>query len=286
MKEIYTFIATSKVEKQVPIMKKVGKENVQSTKSVIEDVKTRIVFVKPSMSTVEAAEFFYGQKFNEYINAGFLTRAMLNKKMGDIGGLASKMTQEGLQKLILDNINATQLVEFYGGSKTLNEEQTKLLEQAKEKIVSTRTEILEYEQAMRSQFSQTADTKAEQKLIEWLVFNQSFYEEEVDNKKQLFPLFAGDSFDEKRALYLELCEDISDIQDPTVLKIKNIFDQSFSTLVRVASIWYNKIADTQETIDKALQEMFDDTEVKVDTLTSPEQAQDETGATIEASQEG
>ena len=109
---------------------------------------------------------------------------------------------------------------------------------------------------MRSQFSQTADAKAEQKLIEWLVFNLSYYEEEVDGKKQLFHLFEGDNFDQKRRTYLELCESVEDITDQSLLKVKGIFDQAFTTLVRVASIWYNKIAEKQEDIDNALIEMF------------------------------
>jgi hypothetical protein len=212
------------------------------------------------MATIEDAEFFYGQEFNKYINSGFLTKAMLSKKMGDIGGLASKLSIEGLQKSIIDNMSAAKTIEFYGGSKDLTEEQKEKLTEAERVFVQTKTEVFEYEQIMRSQFSQTADAKAEQKLIEWLVFNQSFYEEKVGDKTQLFPLFEGDSFDEKRANYLGLCENFEDIEDPSLLKIKYIFDQSFTPLVRVASIWYNKIAEKPEDIEKAMNEMFGDEE--------------------------
>jgi hypothetical protein len=41
-----------------------------------------------------------------------------------------------------------------------------------------------------------------------------------------------------------------------LLKVKSIFDESFKVLVRVASLWYNKIAEKQEDIKKALDEMF------------------------------
>jgi len=256
MKEIYSFSANRKIEKTVPYIKKVKGEAVESTKKVIEEISNRIVFAKPSMATIEEAEFFYGQKFNEFINSGFLTKAMLNKKMGDLGGITSKINIESLQKTIVDNLEASRVIEFYGEAKDLNDEQKEKLTEAKESFVLTKNNILEYEQAMRSQFSQTADAKAEQKLIEWLVFNLSYYEEEVDSKKQLFHLFEGDNFDQKRRTYLELCESVEDITDQSLLKVQGIFDQAFTTLVRVASIWYNKIAEKQEDIDNALIEMF------------------------------
>jgi hypothetical protein len=258
MKEIYSFKIERKVEKTIPYIKKTKDGSVESTKKVIECTPNRVVFVKPSMATIEEAEFFYGQKFNEYINSGFLTKAMLNKKMGDIGGFSSKISIEKLQKSIIDNMEASRTIEFFGESTDLTEEQKEKLQEAKGIFVSTKNDIFEHEQSMRSQFSQTADAKAEQKLIEWLVFNLSYYEEEVDSKKQLFPIFQGDSFDQKRRFYLELCESIEDIDDQSLLKIKNIFDQSFNTLVRTASIWYNKIAEKQEDIEKAINEMFGD----------------------------
>jgi hypothetical protein len=274
MKEIYKFTIDRKIEKTKPIVKRgESGEPIESTETNVEIIKHGIVFGKPSMSMIEEAEFFYGQKFNEYINSGFLTKAMLNKKMGDLGGLSSKISIEGLQKLITDNLEASRVIEFYGGSKTLTEEQQEKLDSAKEIFSSTRVQVIEYEQALRSQFSQTADVKAEQKLIEWLVFNLSFFEDEVDGKKQLFPIFDGDSFEEKRAIYLELCESLEDISDPSLYKVKAIFDASFKTLVRVASIWYNKIAEKQADIDAAIKDMFEGEdpektekeEVKVDT---------------------
>ena len=269
MKEIYSFSANRKIEKTIPYIKKIKGEAVESTKKVVEEISNRIVFAKPSMATIEEAEFFYGQKFNEYINSGFLTKAMLNKKMGDIGGITSKINIESLQKTIVDNLEASRVIEFYGEAKDLNDEQKEKLVEAKESFALSRNNIFEYEQAMRSQFSQTADAKAEQKLIEWLVFNLSYYEEEVDNKKQLFHLFEGDSFDQKRRTYLELCESVEDITDQSLLKIKGIFDQAFTTLVRVASIWYNKIAEKQEEIENSLVEMFSEEVASSKEVTNP-----------------
>jgi hypothetical protein len=275
MKEIYSFDVERSIESTKPVVKKVKGETVQSEEKTIKKIKHKIVFAKPSMSMIEEAEFFYGQKFNELINSGFYTKAMLNKKMGDIGGLASKVSIESLQKAITDNIEASRVIEFYGSAKRLTKDQKEKLKDAKESFASTRTQVMDYEQAIRSQFSQTADVKAEQKLIEWLVFHLSFYEEEVDGKKQLFPIFEGDSFEEKRAVYLELCENLEDIEDPNLFKVKAIFDEAFKVLVRVASIWYNKIAEKPEEIKKAMEEMFADENEELADLTEEAETVDE-----------
>ena len=53
-------------------------------------------------------------------------------------------------------------------------------------------------------------------------------------------------------------EDINDISESTLLKAKKIFDSSYQTLIRVASLWYNRIAEDQESMDKALKDLFED----------------------------
>jgi hypothetical protein len=260
MKELYSFDVKREVEEQVPYTRKGKNGPIESTKKVKKTLKNRIILRKPSASDVENAEFFYGQKFNEYINAGFLTRAMLSKKMGDIGGMSSKTTEEQVQSLIMENVDASRIIQFYGGSKTLSEEQTKKLEDAKLKYAETKRAIHDFETSLREQFNQTADSKAEQKLVEWFVFNFSFFEEEVDKKKEVFPIFEGEDYNDKRNFYLELIEEDSDIEDVNFIKNKKIFEESFQTLIRVVSIWYNKMAIDQKSIDETLKELFESDE--------------------------
>ena len=257
MKELYSFDVQREVEEEVPYTRKGKNGPIESTKKVKKKLKNRIVVRKPTASDVENAEFFYGQKFNEYINAGFLTRAMLGKKMGDIGGMSSKTTEEQVESLIVENIDASRVIEFYGGSKNLTKEQQEKLEESKLKFAETKKAIYEFESSIRQQFNQTADAKAEQKLIEWFVFNFSFYEEEVDKKKNIFPIFEGEDYKDKRNFYLELTEEDSEIEDVNFLKSRKIFKESFETLIRVVSIWYNKIGADQKAIDEALKELFE-----------------------------
>ena len=191
---------------------------------------------------------------------------MLAKKMGDLGGMSSKRVEELMSELVTENLEAAKTIEFFGGANDLDEEQKNQLEDAKKKYTSSAKQIHSIESDMRSQFNQTADAKAEQKLIEWLVIHFSFYEDYIkekgkkEDKIENFPLFTGENYSEKREYLVSLQEDIEDITDPSLLKSKKIFDQSFETLIRVASIWYNKLATDQDSIEEALKDIFEDNE--------------------------
>jgi len=262
VKELYSFDVKRKVVKEVPHVKESKDGPVETTKKVTRTIKNRVIFEKPSMADTEDADFFFGQKYNEFINAGFLTKAMLAKKMGDLGGLTSKIGEERMNTVISENMESARAIQFFEGGKDLDEEQKSQLEEAKEKFASTRAELHEYETSMRDQFSQTADSKAEIKVIEWLVLNFSYFEEkqediEEKSKQEFWPLFEGDAYEQKRISLLKLQDpDDDDKKDASFLKQKKIFDEAFDTLIRVASIWYNRLGTDQESIEKSLKELF------------------------------
>jgi len=258
MKELYSFDSERTIEKEVPHIKKTKKGSVETTKIVKETLKNKIVFLKPSIMDLEDAEFFYGQKFNEFINAGFLTKAMLSKKMGDIGGITSKTTQEGMEQTVMDNIEASRTIEFFAGAKDLTEAQEEQLKEAKAMFAATKTAIHDYETNMRAQFSQTADAKAEVKVIEWIVLNFSFFEQTLNEKKELFPIFEGDSYEQKRRYMISLQDPSDDqLEDAIFVRSQKLYEDCFDTLIKVASIYYNKLGTDQESIDKAMKDLFD-----------------------------
>jgi len=74
----------------------------------------------------------------------------------------------------------------------------------------------------------------------------------------MFPLFVGETFDEKRSHYLTLCEDEEDIENAEDLRNKSIFNESFVTLARVANIWYNKMGSNEKEIKQTLKDLFED----------------------------
>jgi len=160
----------------------------------------------------------------------------------------------------VENSDAARVIEFFGEAKDLSEEQKKQLEEARVTFASTQTRIRDYETSLRGQFSQTADSKAEQKLIEWFILNFTFFEESLkeDDKKELFPFFNGENYVEKRAYLLRLQEKDDDVKDVQFLKKQKLFEKSYQTLVRVLSVWYNDYGNDQKSIDAALKEVFED----------------------------
>jgi|TARA_R110001592_G_scaffold118639_10_gene321171 hypothetical protein len=259
MKELYSFQIKRKAKLKTIVQKENAKGKiVESTKTTTKTISHKVIFAKPSYAEIENAEFFYGQQYNDYINAGYLTRYLLNKKIEDAGGGSSKSSNDFINKAFVDNMEAAKVIEFYEGQKDLDEEQKKKLEGAKEVFVETQKNVADFEEFHRIQYNQTAEAKSEQKLIEWFIFNFSYYEDKIKDSTETFPLFVGDDFTEKREHYLQLCEDEEDLEDPTILKNKGIFDLSFETLAKVANLWYNKMGSGQKEIEESIKEVFGD----------------------------
>ncbi|MDB4317707.1 hypothetical protein N9973_00255 [bacterium] len=257
MKELYSFPIKRKVKQKISVEKENAKGKIIETfKTKNKTVSNRIVFAKPSYAQIENAEFFYGQQYNDLINAGYLTRFLLNNKISESSSSSSTLSSDMINKAFVENMEAAKVIEFYEGQKDLDEEQEKKLQEAKEIFVETQKAVSDYEQFYRIQYNQTAEAKAEQKLIEWFIFNFSYYEDKVNDSVELFPLFLGDDFNEKRDHYLQLCEDEEDIEDISVLDNKAIFDLSFETLAKVANLWYNKMGSNQKEIEQKMKEIF------------------------------
>jgi len=160
----------------------------------------------------------------------------------------------------VENMEASRTIEFFEGAKNLTKEQQDQLLDAKKSFVSSKSAIHTYEVGIREQFSQTADAKAEQKLIEWFIVQFSFYEESIDDKTELFPVFQGENYRDRRAFLISLSDEDIETDDPSFLKCRNIYNESFETLIRVISVWYNRMGRDQKTIDQALKDLFESDE--------------------------
>lgn len=219
-----------------------------------------VVFVKPTHSAMEDAEFYYGQQFNRFLKAGFLSRAMMNKEFGDLGGLISKQSQQNLVESITKMIDAQRTIEFYGGAQNLTEEQAEKLKESKETFTLLQKQIAENDINIRNMYSQSADSKAEESLIKWFVLNNSFYSEDVikdgEKKSELFALFDGANLNEKKDQLDSFLDDL----DETPNRKKRIALKAIPVLNRVVSLWYNGFGNDQDSIEKSLKEFFSEEE--------------------------
>jgi len=251
MHVIYQHIAKISVEIEEEYQKTVKGEKVTATRKKNKKQDTTLVFTKPSALMMEEADFFFGQKYNYYINAGFLTRAMMQKKVADNGGNGADKDDE-LKTVLHDYFEATKEVEFYDGKKNLDKDQKESLVEAKKTVGRLELYITEYQMNLSSMYSQTADNLAEQKLMEWFVLNFLYTKETVDGETEYFPFFDGHEYDEKRELYLSLLEE----EGEDISKKKKLLDVSFEKIVQAITIWRNGLADNTKDIDAKINELF------------------------------
>lgn len=221
------------------------------------------VFVsKPSQADIEDGEYIYAKRFNRLLQDGFLSRAMMNKKFGDIGGIFSEKTSSDLSKSLLELFEARQRIEFYGSSKNLTPEQEEELKSANETYLILQKKITEHDSLLQNMFSNSADSKAEDYTLKWFVLYNSYMVSEIDEgdvkKKKEFKIFDKTTLEDKELQLRSFFEDI-DSSDSEIIKLKKSLISKYFTLIgRVLAIWYNGLGDDQESIEKSLCEHFPD----------------------------
>jgi hypothetical protein len=216
--------------------------------------KVEIVIKKPNNSMIENAEFYYACKFNEYLNAGFLSKAMVQKKISDLGGVLGKSVEENITNEISNIFDAQKVVQFYSSSsdEDLTEEQKQKLDKAKKLLSKSQKILVEYNTSLSSMFNQTADVKAQEKLIKWLALFCCFYKEQIGEKVNEFELFQGVTLKEKEAFYAKILDEEYDESDLDLSKKAEIIKAASSTIGKVLAIWYNGLASDQKTIKEQL----------------------------------
>jgi len=224
----------------------------------------KVAVLKPTYSQVEAAEFIYGQHFNKLIQEGFMSRAMMDKKFNDIGGVFSEKTNNEVTDSIKRLLDVGRTIEFYKGAdkEGLDEEQKEQLENAENTFLSIQKNILEKDYNLEQMYNQSADSKAEQHLMKWFALECSFYYEKVLSKEEgkiveeKFEIFEGANFEERMSQFNLLLEEIDDTDNEEITDRKKMILEALPTINKVLSLWYKQLAVDQESMEKALEEFF------------------------------
>ena len=226
--------------------------------------KKKICISKPTYAQVEVAEFIYGQYFNKLIQDGFMSRAMMDKKFNDIGGLFSEKTNNEITNSLQRLMDIGKTIQFYKGAEEdgLDEEQQEQLRIAEEDYFSIQKQILERDYNLEQMYNQSADAKAEQHLMKWFTLECSFYYEKVLSREEgkiveeKFELFEGSNFEEKLDQFNLLLEEIDESDTEEITNRKKIIVEALPTLNKVLSLWYKQLAKDQKTVEKALKQYF------------------------------
>lgn len=222
------------------------------------DVK--VVVKKPLQSEVEISEYVYSQKFNELIKAGFLSRAQMDKKNGDIGGPYSKQTIDDLGKAIEKLSKCEKTIQFFDGAETLTDEQGRELQKAKDIYTNIQYNIANMDRNIENMYQNSADQKAEEHLIKWLVLQMAYYVEVVSKDgeptEEYFSIFDGDTFAAKLESYVKFLD--ADDEDAELTYKQKIAAESITIISRIVNIWYNGYGATPEKVEEHYLQFFDE----------------------------
>ena len=230
--------------------------------------ETKIAVAKPTHAQIEDAEFIYGQYFSKLLQEGFMSRAMMNKKFNDIGGVFSDKTNDELVDAVEQLVETQRIIQFYHGAAEngLDDEQKAQLKQAEDTYQVLQKQIIENDMQLQQMFNQSADSKAEKHMMKWLTLNCSYYYEKVVSKdsgkpvEESFLIFSGADFEEKQKEFNLLLEEIEDEDDEILTGRKKMTVEALPTVNKVLSIWYNKFGTDQETIETAIEKYFPEEE--------------------------
>lgn len=174
-----------------------------STRTYEEKVKKKIpveIQVRsPNRRELQEADMQHSIEFSKCIKAEVLTKAMLLNKFKDAGGLISERDSKQMldsTKEIVDKQN-----ELERRSATPEEgrdkEDNDKIEELKKEIVGLKRVLIERESSYLSLFSNTADSKAQNKIILWFILHLTQYKDPSQKHISFVPLFSGKDFEEK-----------------------------------------------------------------------------------------
>lgn len=192
MKTLYSFKVGKPTFVDAHSQAEDGSEIISRTKSY-EDVE--IVLKKPSHREIDEMDLFYSIQISELQSKGIATRMMILNSYEDSGGLDSKKDVSAMKKLLVEiQIKRNEFVKTHAEG-VVN---TGLLEEIKDMTVK----LEEYQQNLESVFDRSAESIAEKRVHLWATFNFTFIKE----GDKYFPLFEGNSFEQKLDHYYEILD--------------------------------------------------------------------------------
>lgn len=243
-KILYQFTIDKEIEKEEESQrtnKKTGETTI-TKKKVKEFQPIEIQIKRPSRRELEEAELEYSIEMSKCIKRGILTKAMLAKKYSDTGGLFSEEDSKRYGELYK---SALDLQNEYIRLETIEEKTDKQkarFEDVKTEISQVRKDIVEMESTFQSLFDHTADTKAQNKLLQWYVLNLTYiYNSDTDKFVQYFE---GEDVQEKINFYYKK-EESEDV----------FYKKLINKVSTVLAFWFFNQASSPEEFDELIKKV-------------------------------
>ena len=239
IKIIYEFSLEREIESTEDEVVKLedGSEATKKTK-VKKFVPHRFFIRKPNREIQDEADFFYHKKLGEAVKGGILTAAALNKIINNDGGILSEDEKALKKELIADFISAQNDYQRLGGEPEKTEELAAKIKEVEKKLADITDKMQALERKESSIYQNTAEMRAQSKLLFWWMLMLSYWEDDAGN---MIPFFGEGPEKDKVAKYDKLEES----EDP-------FYRRAIDKLSDIISVIFITSSFTQEKVTEAL----------------------------------
>lgn len=161
--------------------------------------------LQPNRKLKESADLFYSSTVSKYIKAGILPRAAYETTLKNLGGTVSDSDKETHQanktRLFEASIELSELNLKKQEDRTSDEHDT--AQKLASEISDLQNKVLSFESAQFMIYENTAEAKARNKTITWLLLHLSYEK----NGDQYIPLFKSSDLEGKLDEYEDIQED-------------------------------------------------------------------------------
>jgi len=211
MREIYSFVVektetVKQTERKEVKNPETGKmEEVAITKEIEESIPYRVIIKQPTRRQTEEAELEYSISMSQSIRKGILTKAMLAKKYSDTGGLLTETDARQLSSSYVTYGEISNDIQRLQTKIKKDENDKKKIENLIVELTDLRRAIVDLETTYSSLFNYTADSRAQNKVIQWYILHLSHVQKSDEDKIEA--LFPGETFEEKEENYYVIEEE-------------------------------------------------------------------------------
>lgn len=231
---LYSFTLNREIEKEFEEEREENGEKVTVKRKKKEKEPVTFYLKKPNRRDRDDADMFYAASFGKAVEAGLLPRALLDKKFKDSGGELNKKDQEQFSELL------SKLIDEEGEIARLSVERKKNKERINElskSVVLTRKQLTNFQMYQTSLYKDTADSKAESRVIVWLLLHLMYWRQ--NESDDILPFFEGKTYEEK----LESYDFIVDGED-------EISQEAISKMLTMISLLWMGVAKSREDFEK------------------------------------
>lgn len=181
-------------------------QTISVTTKVPKRTPAYFAFKEPSRAEREDADVERAIWWNKFVERGLKPQAELMKKYSNVGTSMSDEQKSAYRQKRVDLLKLEQELKRL----FINEgENTAQIEETALKLEELRDDIVAFEREQSSFFENTAEAKAREKLIEYLVLHLSYFR--LDESKDWEPFFKGANTAEKLNSFDRLVEEQSEL---------------------------------------------------------------------------